>query len=291
MPGDSHPHLHLWNAPVANGEDPRPETPLTLSSGEAERAEQLACQETWRSFPSRKRTELEPYSRAWFEWIEHRRYKQQGYWLTRRMEFRRRTGDKILCLGHGLGTDWVQYARHGAQVIVLHPAAEQLALVRSNFEARQLSAQWVQGLFTALPQRNNSMDVVCLSGLHGPLEELPAVTAEIYRVLRPGGKIIGILPAWYNARRWQELCLPWLGWFHRALPPATDEPRYSATQLYRHFNEFSEHRLYKRHLRRADLPHLWRWLPLPVSERLMGKYLLLKAFKPLSSALTSAAAA
>ena len=128
------------------------------------------------------------------------------------------------------------------------------------------------------------MDVVCLSGLHGQLDALPAVIAEIYRVLRPGGKVLSILPAWYNVLRWQELCHPWMSWFRPSSRKKPKEPRYSSRDLREMFQDFSEHRLYQRHLRRSDLPHLWRWLPLPLLERLMGKFVLLKAFKPLSSA-------
>jgi hypothetical protein len=47
-----------------------------------------------------------------------------------------------------------------------------------------------------------------------------------------------------------------------------------------------EHRVYKRHLRRSDVPHLWRWLPLPLLARLIGRVLVMKAFKPLSAAMT-----
>ena len=43
--------------------------------------------------------------------------------------------------------------------------------------------------------------------------------------------------------------------------------------------------------RSEAVPHLWRWLPLPLLERLMGRVLVLKAFKPLSAALPAQAAA
>jgi hypothetical protein len=39
------------------------------------------------------------------------------------------------------------------------------------------------------------------------------------------------------------------------------------------------------------VPHLWRWLPVPLLERLLGHFLVLKAFKPLSAAITVRAAA
>jgi hypothetical protein len=39
------------------------------------------------------------------------------------------------------------------------------------------------------------------------------------------------------------------------------------------------------------LPQLWRPFPLPLLERLLGQFLILKAFKPLSAAMTGAIAA
>jgi hypothetical protein len=39
------------------------------------------------------------------------------------------------------------------------------------------------------------------------------------------------------------------------------------------------------------VPHLWRWLPLPLLERLYGHFLVVKAFKPLSAATAAQLAA
>jgi hypothetical protein len=62
--------------------------------------------------------------------------------------------------------------------------------------------------------------------------------------------------------------------------------RFSARRLRRLFGAFIEHRVHKRQLRRSELPHAWRWLPLPLLERVMGHVLIIKAFKPLSAAIT-----
>ena len=78
-------------------------------------------------------------------------------------------------------------------------------------------------------------------------------------------------------------CLPWRGWLRRS----AEGPRgFSRRGLRRLFAGFIEHRIHKRHLRRSEIPHLFRWLPLPVLERLMGRFLILKAFKPLSAAMS-----
>ena len=56
--------------------------------------------------------------------------------------------------------------------------------------------------------------------------------------------------------------------------------------LRRQFEQFVEPRVYKRHLRRSESPYVFRFLPMPLLERLMGRMLVLKAFKPLSAAMT-----
>jgi hypothetical protein len=47
------------------------------------------------------------------------------------------------------------------------------------------------------------------------------------------------------------------------------------------FARFTEHWVSKRHLRRGELPHAWRILPLSLLERLIGRVLVLKAKKPI----------
>jgi hypothetical protein len=76
--------------------------------------------------------------------------------------------------------------------------------------------------------------------------------------------------------------LRWL----RTRDPRAEAGRFSARQLRQMFGRFVEHRTYKRQLRRSEVPHLWRWAPLPLLERTMGRVLVVKAFKPLSSAIS-----
>ncbi len=116
------------------------------------------------------------------------------------------------------------------------------------------------------------------------------VVDEIYRVLKPGGKVLAVTPARYDVDYWNSWCFPWRRWF--ASPAAVDEPaRLGRRELRRLFGRFTEHRIHKRHLRRAETPHFCRFVPLSVLERLMGHVLVLKAFKPLSAAIGSQLAA
>jgi hypothetical protein len=111
-------------------------------------------------------------------------------------------------------------------------------------------------------------------------------------VLKPGGKVLAVVPARYHVDFWYQLFFPWLRLLGRKIAaPRDGSVQFTGRGMRRLFAQFVEHRVHKRQLRRAEVPHLWRWLPLPVLERLMGRMLIVKAFKPLSAAMTTRAAA
>jgi SAM-dependent methyltransferase len=253
-------------------------------------SEHLYTEET---FAQRRRPHqaMEPYSLQWFLEVEADRYARHGRWIPRLLEFTKHTGDRLLGLGGGLGTDWAQYARHGAEVIACSTSLDQRLLVQRNFELRGLHGNFQHGSPAALAVESASIDVVCLNTLLQPDSDPQAVVEEVYRVLKPGGKVLAISRAYYDVDFWCDCCLPWRHWFRPRSVLAGSLPAFMARQLRRLFGRFVEHRCYKRHLRRSTVPHLWRWLPLPLLERLMGQVLVLKAFKPLSAAITPPLAA
>jgi SAM-dependent methyltransferase len=230
----------------------------------------------------------EPFSLQWFLDVENVRLGRHGRWVPRLLEFAKHRGEVLLGLGNGLGTDWAQYARHGAEVVACSPSAELLGLVRRNFELRGLGGAFLHASPAALPLESATIDVACVSGLLHEVEDPQALVAEVYRALKPGGKVLALVPARYDVDFWCRWCLPWYGWRRRAAPAGA---RFSGRGLRRLFGQFVEPRVYKRHLRRADVPHPWRWVPLPLLERLYGRFLVIKAFKPLSAAMAAPLAA
>jgi SAM-dependent methyltransferase len=238
----------------------------------------------------RRIAKAEPYSLQWFQNIESLRHSRQGRWIPRLLEFAKHSGETLLCLGHGLGTDWLQYALHGASVVVCSPSQSQLGLVRRNFELRGLPGRFLHASPIGLPLESASIDVACLVGLLENAPDPQAVIDEIYRVLKPGGKVLALTPACYDVDYWQRNLLFWQRWLPGSRQPHYTTLRFSARTLRGLFGRFVEHRLHKRHLRRADVPHVWRWLPLPMLERFLGRILVVKAFKPLSAALPNQAA-
>lgn len=233
----------------------------------------------------------EPYSLAWFTHVEKLRHRRYARWIPSLLEFTKHSGESLLGLGTGLGTDWAQYAAQGASMTVCCSDPHSLALTRRNFELRGLSGRFLRTTPTALPVESASIDVFCISQLvAGP--ETGAIVDEIHRVLRPGGKVLALAPALYDIDHLLKRCFPWQPWMHAAASAGIpDANRFTVKSLRSLFSRFSERRVHKRHLRRRELPHLARWLPLPLLERWMGHYLILKAFKPVSAVLPAAVAA
>jgi len=290
MSGGTTTSLQIYANNSTTEREVRAETlPMTWKN-ETERAEWLACQETWRPFPPRRRTsEHVAYTLPWFKQIEERRYARHGHWIPRRFEFNRHQGEQVLGLGDGLGTDWVRYALGGANVTFCSPEASAREVVQRHFEVRGLKGKFIRGVYENLPFADGSMDVVCLSSAVPAFGSINALSDEIYRVLKPGGKILAALPALYDARYWQDCIFPWNRWFEPR--PAQTETRFTGKEVRRLFQRFTDQRLKKQHLRRSDLPHVWRWILLPILERVMGRYLIFKAFKPVVSAGSTRVAA
>jgi ubiquinone/menaquinone biosynthesis C-methylase UbiE len=255
-------------------------------------ASQYYAAETMHARGQRNLPSADPYSLQWFLNIETLRHGRQGKWIPRLLEFAKHSGETMLGVGNGLGTDWAQYARHGAAVVACSSSPEHLELTRRNFEVRGLNARFFHCTPSCLPLDNSSIDVVCVSSFLHEHGDPDAVVREIYRVLKPGGKVVGVIPASYDVDFWFGLCFPWTRLFgKRRAQLGTAGQKYSRRRLKRLFQGFIEHRIHQRHLSRGDIPHIWRWAPRPMMERMMGRVLVLKAFKPVSAAIAMPIAA
>jgi ubiquinone/menaquinone biosynthesis C-methylase UbiE len=284
--------LKVWDdwspATLPREREHPPMSNLTGPHYPAEFARRLYAQEAFHSSWARSDADEKapPYSLQWFLEIESKRHERHGKWIPRLLEFAKHSGEKLLGLGDGLGTDWIQYARHGADVVICCPHAEQLGLIQRNFELRGLSGRFLHVSPTCLPIPNATIDVVCVSGLLDRATEPRALVEEIYRVLKPGGKVLAVAPAYYEVEFWSRLCMPWQQWLPMSRKSIDAAPGgYSRRRLKLLFRQFTDHRVHKRQLRRSEVPHVWRVVPLQILERLMGRLLVLKAFKPLSAAI------
>ena len=281
MPVPSPHSVYAWE--VAPTPRPLPVVEPDLDVAEAER---LAARDIWRVNPSDAPAggPLQPLSAEWFKYLESKRYRRHGRWLPKFLEFTRHARESLVAVGDGLGFDWVRYAEGGAEVTVVDPSADRLRLLRTHFDARGVNAQLVQAPFDHLPFGDSRIDVVCAVFNEPPLVPWVSALAEGFRILRPGGKILVVLPSKYNAFRLQTMLMPWRRFFvHERRVPG----KFKRHELREAFSAFADVHVYKRHLRRSELPYVWRWMPLPVLERVMGRFLVVKAFKPLFAGSTS----
>jgi SAM-dependent methyltransferase len=276
-------HLKLFVGPSAPGAaDPAPHPPAVRP--QPPDVAVLANRELIRPVGYRRAAPgLVAFSSAWFEELEQKRYQRHGLWLSAALEFGRHPGESLLLLGPGVGSDAIRYVRTGTPVTIGVTASDQPEIIRENLSRHAIAARLVDVSGPTLPFPDGTFDVVTWNALYDTHAPDPARVGELFRVLKSNGKVIGLFPARYDAGYWQDLFLPlqWIYWRRPADPTAG--PKTTARQLRRLFATFTRHRITKRHLRRAELPHLWRVLPLVFLERLIGRVLVLKALKPLSA--------
>lgn len=221
------------------------------------RAEEWFCREALTAPPADL---AEPFTLPWFLALEYHRHHRQARWLAQALEFSRHAGETVLALGYGLGTDWVQYARAGAQVIIGSPDPEELAITRQHFALRGLQASFLHCPKPNLALPPNSVDLACLSQMATSGSEFADWLAVTYRLLKPGGKLLLLhsLPSYsfWEGRRLSRQVLPLLA-------------------------DFEDISVSRHHLRRAELNWFWRWLPRRWLERVFGRFLLVRAHKPI----------
>ncbi len=286
--GGNMPYVRIWEEPAITALEDRP-MPKTLSPNDVwaiQKSRVLYARETFNPSPAgpKPSESPEPFTLQWFLSIEHQRHHRRARWIPRLLEFAKHSGESLLGVGNGLGTDCVNYAREGAAVTVCSSSSEDLGLIRKNFELRGLAGKFLHAAPHHMALESASIDVACLGDVLFEVAEPQPVVQEIYRVLKPGGKVIVLAPAYYDVDYWHHLLFPWLdwlGWASRAKPDC--QAAYSARRLRRLFCGFVEHRVHKRQLRRSEVPHIWRFLPLSLLQRMFGRVLILKAFKPLSA--------
>jgi SAM-dependent methyltransferase len=211
---------------------------------------------------------VEPFSLQWFLAAERLRYGGPGRWIPRVIEFGKHAGETLLGLGKTLGTDWAQYARCGARVNVCNPIQDELQLLRRNFALRGLHVRTHHAPWTNLPIDSSSIDVVHLDGVLMDTDQPQTIVSEVYRVLKPGGKVVAVVPA--RPRRWQS--------WRNLRPYFTGLGSRELKRLF--LPHFIAHRRLRRHMRRREIWWGYRWLPRTWLEHFFGRYWILKAFKP-----------
>jgi ubiquinone/menaquinone biosynthesis C-methylase UbiE len=103
-------------------------------------------------------------------------------------------GDSVLDVGCGTGEVTLLAKTRAKEVKVygIDPAPEMIAVARSKAARKKLDIDFRVGVIEALPFADSSIDVVTSSLMmhHLPEELKVRGLAEIYRVLKPGGRLL-----------------------------------------------------------------------------------------------------
>lgn len=132
-------------------------------------------------------------SKEFFERIEQNRYEEYAPWMPGAMEFDQFSGQQLLEIGFGMGSDLFQFAKHGAKVSGIDLTPRHVEITKKRFEIYGLKADLHLGDAEQLPFTDETFDVVYTFGVihHTPGTE--KVLAEIHRVLKKGGlAIVGV---------------------------------------------------------------------------------------------------
>ena len=101
----------------------------------------------------------------------------------------------ILELGSGTGGLSVALARNGAKVYGIEPSSHGIvASIERSKNYKNARTFFFLGVGEALPFQNNSFDLVISSAVLEHVKDLEKVVEEIFRILKPNGKIYQEIP-------------------------------------------------------------------------------------------------
>lgn len=133
-------------------------------------------------------TEKEKFSIDYFEEIEQDRYSIQPE-IFSFAEFTRWHGKKVLEVGVGAGTDFLQWARAGAKITGVDLTEQACEHVRRRLELYGFTADDILVADSEnLPFDDNSFDLVWSWGVIHHTPNTEKAMREIVRILKPGGR-------------------------------------------------------------------------------------------------------
>ncbi len=116
---------------------------------------------------------------------------RDGRWRTLAVDCSQPRGAVVLDLGAGTGDLSAEFRRQGAERVAgLDVSAAMLSRAEQKFGADGID--WLQGDALHLPFGDGSFDVVASAFVLRNLPDLAGSFAEMSRVLKPGGRLIGL---------------------------------------------------------------------------------------------------
>lgn len=130
----------------------------------------------------------EKYTKEFFEEIEKDRYSKEPEILSF-ADFKSGKNKKVLEVGVGAATDFLQWAKNGAELYGIDLTPEAVAYAQHRLELYHCSAKDIKVADAEnLPFDDNFFDIVYSWGVIHHSPDTPKALKEIIRVLKPEGK-------------------------------------------------------------------------------------------------------
>jgi len=133
-------------------------------------------------------TKQKKFSKHYFQEIENFRYAIEPE-IFSFAQFTRFHGKKVLEVGVGAGTDFLQWVRAGADAHGVDLTQEAIENVQHRLKLYGLSAQVQVADAEKLPYQDNSFDCVYSWGVIHHSPDMPKCLGQLIRVTKPGGVI------------------------------------------------------------------------------------------------------
>jgi SAM-dependent methyltransferase len=181
-----------------------------------------AVRSHWEAEPCGTRGLPDADRHAFFAQLERERYAAEPY-IPAFAGFGDHRGERVLEVGVGAGTDFVQWVRSGARAIGVDLTKAGTHLTQERLLLEDRRAPIVQADAERLPLRDSSIDLVYSFGVlhHSTCPE--SAFAEARRVLRPGGKLRVMVYHSSSISGWM-LALRWLTTPRRAISKHLESP-------------------------------------------------------------------
>jgi len=164
-----------------------------------------AARQHWEAFPCGATEELDRLGREsleFFDALRRQRYEEADPWMLREIPWEIARGKRLLEVGHGIGSDLLTWAEHGAQVHGIDLSEEHHRLARRNFELHGRECRLALGDCHDIDYPDRSFGVVYSHGVLHHTDDTEGCVREIARVLEPGGVFVLTL---YHTWSWFHL--------------------------------------------------------------------------------------
>ncbi|TMI23348.1 class I SAM-dependent methyltransferase [Candidatus Bathyarchaeota archaeon] len=152
-----------------------------------------AMRDFWDRRPCGSSTSSKPHgTKEFFDEIEAYRYQVEPC-IKDFARFEDSKAKRVLEVGVGMGTDSIQFVRHGARFTGIDLSWQSLRFTQQRFRASNYVCPLFQADAEVLPFPANVFDVVYSWGVLLCVKNIRAAVAEVWRVLRPGGKAVVML--------------------------------------------------------------------------------------------------